>query len=45
MAGPEAVGVEEPATIGRLEKRVWFLSAMGIFLDGFDCSSSASRSR
>lgn len=26
----------EPERIGRVERRVWLLSAMGIFLDGFD---------
>ncbi len=27
---------EEPPKLSRLQVRVWFLSAMGIFLDGFD---------
>lgn len=31
-----AASSEEPRGFGRLERRVWFLSAMGIFLDGFD---------
>lgn len=36
MVAADAADAGESAKIGRLEKRVWFLSAMGIFLDGFD---------
>jgi len=34
-AGPDA-DVRGPARLTRLQKRVWFLSGMGVFLDGFD---------
>ena len=33
---PYRVDADEPAGLTRLQKRVWLLSAMGVFLDGFD---------
>src|SRR5271163_3283964 len=33
---PCRVDGDEPAGLTRLQKRVWLLSAMGVFLDGFD---------
>jgi MFS family permease len=33
---PCRVDADEPTGLTRLQKRVWLLSAMGVFLDGFD---------
>src|SRR5271156_5315571 len=33
---PDRVDADASAGLTRLQKRVWLLSAMGVFLDGFD---------